>query len=102
MSICSDSQARKRATAIALVKKYLGSFHVPLLASASNRRDFVSVMPRYKAPAWSLLPLSVPEVRRLLWQLFWQWLPTEAYILIGLIGGDDIKRLLSSTTTNVA
>jgi len=69
--------------------------------SASNRRDFrLGLCP--KAPAWSLLPLSVPEVRRLLWQLFWQWLPTEAYILIGLIGGDDIKRLLSSTTTNVA
>jgi len=30
---------------------------------------------------WSLLPLSVPEVRRLLWQLFWQWLPSPTFIL---------------------
>ncbi|MDZ4871072.1 MAG: hypothetical protein CLLPBCKN_000460 [Chroococcidiopsis cubana SAG 39.79] len=36
---------------------------------------------RIQAPAWSELPLSVPEVRRLLWRLFWQWIPSTTYIL---------------------
>ncbi|WP_181246544.1 hypothetical protein [Chroococcidiopsis cubana] len=25
--------------------------------------------------------MSVPEVRRLLWRLFWQWIPSTTYIL---------------------
>jgi len=82
MSICSDSQGAKGATAIALVKNIWSSFHVPLLAQHRIDEISVSVYADTK-PAWSLLPLSVPEVRRLLWQLF--WLPTEAYIWIGLM-----------------
>jgi len=76
MSICSDSRkARKRATAIPLVKN-ICSFHVPL-RPASNRRDFRLGLPRYKARQHGLCCPCVPEVRRLLWQLFWQWLPTK-------------------------
>jgi hypothetical protein len=35
----------------------------------------------FKRSSWSLLPLSVPEVRRLLWRLFWQWIPSPTFIL---------------------
>jgi len=90
MSICSDSQGAKEGDCDCPCEKYLGSFHVPLLAQ--HRIDEISVsMPRYKAPAWSLLPLSVPEVRRLLWQLFGSGYQLK--LIFGLV-------LLAATTSS--
>ncbi|MDZ4874177.1 MAG: hypothetical protein CLLPBCKN_003573 [Chroococcidiopsis cubana SAG 39.79] len=80
------------------------------MTRATGAREFlkrsspssIRLSTRIQAPAWSELPLSVPEVRRLLWRLFWQWIPLLLIFSIGLIGGGDIKRLLSFIITNVA
>jgi hypothetical protein len=45
-----------------------------LIAKSNSLREF-------KPQCGSLLPLSVPEVHRLLWQLFWQWIPSPTLIL---------------------
>jgi len=89
MSICSDSQGAKEGDCDCPCEN-ICSFHVPLLAPASNRRDFRVYAPIQSA-SMVFAALSVPEVRRLLWQLFWQWLPTEAYF--GLV-------LLAATTSS--
>jgi len=88
MSICSDSQGAKEGDCDC--PKISGQLPCPALAQ--HRIDEISVS--VYAPIQSAMvfaALKRPEVRRLLWQLFWQWLPTEAYF--GLV-------LLAATTSS--